>query len=646
MRPRLLLPMLCSLAVVPIHAQEKDHAAWTHEQKVRVMQPGLTRLELEPALLDASRASGGAPFHDLRLVSPTGVETPYVLALPKLARPARVDVADFKTTLHPDATVLQFRQAGADSINEVLLETTAPQFIKAATLAASSDGVTWQTLGSGEVLARQNGTERLRIPLTPAAWTHFRVTIDDTRSPPVVFDGAQLKRELPELRTVPHAVTIRSRVESGDETHLTLDLGGANLLLGSVRLQTPEPVFQREALVLGARRTLFRLKHDGHTGEDVEIPVQQIAKEREVRLVIRNGDSPPLGITAVEATRHVIPLVFQADIPGQWRLYCGNAQAPEPRYDIAALGERLRDASASSATASAVEANTAFRKTATAPEVGEEAGASIDVSTWAYRRPVQFAEPGVIELELEPEVLAEAAHDQHDLRVVRDGRQLPFLIIKPGAQRETDAVFNSVIDEKAPTRSQWEVTLPFKGFPASEVVLDTSTLLFERQLEILEYRNTTQGRVARVLGTSLWRRTPGQSARPLVVGLYQTPQTGSIQIRTENGDNPPLRLVSVRLLHPVVRLLFRVPDTAPVHLCYGHPRAIYPRYDVHLVRREFENATKVPATLGAEEKLPGFRAEPAPRDKGSPWIWAALAVVVVALLWIVARLLPKGETQE
>lgn len=120
-------------------------------------------------------------------------------------------------------------------------------------------------------------------------------------------------------------------------------------------------------------------------------------------------------------------------------------------------------------------------------------------------------------------------------------------------------------------------------------------------------------------------------------------------IRTDNGDNPPLRLVSARVLHPVVRLLFRVPDTKPVDLCYGHRRAPYARYALQLVRREFETATKVSASLGAEEKLPGYLTDPAyaaKRGKGSVRLWIALAAVVGVLLWVVARLLPKGEAEK
>ncbi|MGV3659032.1 MAG: hypothetical protein ACO1TE_02575 [Prosthecobacter sp.] len=639
------LHSLLFVLVVALHADAADFAAWTHRQTVHVSSPGLTRLELEPALLDASRSSGGAPFHDLRLISPAGVETPYVIALPRLIRPVRVDAINFRSTLNPSTTVLEFQPPAREVINEVVLDTPAPNFIKAATLQASSDGVTWQTLSSGEVLCRQNNTERLRIPVTPDVWTHFRVTIDDTRDAPVIFAGARVQRELPELRTLSHPVTIRDRLQTKGETRLTLDLGTANILLGSVRLHTPELVFQRDATLLGTRRTLFRLKHDGFTGEELEIPVQQTATTRQVELIIRNGDSPPLRIDSVEATRHPVPMVFQADSAGEWQLYIGNAQATEPQYDIAALSDRLRDATANSATASPVEASTAFRKTATAPEVGES-GAALDVSAWSFRRPVEFAEAGVIELDLDPAVLARTENDLHDLRIIREGQQIPFLIVRPGTQREVVVPFISVLDEKSPTWSKWALTLPLAGFPASELVIESSTPLFERQLSILEHRDTEQGRTERGLGSALWRRRPGQATQALHVALHSPPKSDTLQLQTDNGDNAPLQITAVHALYPVARLLFRVPDTTPVHLVYGHRRATYPRYDLHLVRREFESATKISATLGKEEKLPGYHADPAhaaQRGKGSVWLWIVLAAVVGVLLWVVAKMLPKAD---
>jgi len=638
MKPHLLLPALCVCTAV--HAA--DFAAWTHRQTVRITKPGLTRIELDPALLGASKTEGGAAFHDLRIMSPAGVETPYIIALPRMIRPEMVEVSEFKGSLNPASvnTVLEFRPPAGSTVSEVLLQTPDAHFIKSATLEASPDGARWQTLASNQLLFRQSGTEKLRFTFAAAAWTHYRVTLDDSRSKPVVFTGAQVRRDVPELRTLPLPVTLRARTETAGETHLKLDLGSANVLLGSVRLHTPELVFQREATLLDARAKLFRLQYEGRSAEELDISVNQLANPREIELVIGNGDSPPLRIEHIEATRHPVPVVFQADAAGDWLFYIGNAQAAEPRYDLAALGEKLRDATAQSGMASAVEDNPIFSKTATAPDVGD-AGPVIDVSPWSFQRPVKFQEAGVV-VELPPEVLARAANDLHDIRVVRDGHQIPFIAIKPGMEKELDVPIAEVSDPKAPTWSKWDIRMPFANFPASELLLDSPTPLFARTLTVSEQHETERGHFERILSNANWQRRPGQPASTFHLSLYSSPRAGTIRVATDNGDNARLVITSARVLYPVVRLLFRVPDTAPVHLCYGNRHAPYTRYDLQLVRPEFETATKVAGMLGDEEMLPGFEAEPnGPSGKGSPWLWAALALVVGALLWVVAKMLPK-----
>jgi len=637
------LPLLLIALCLSSTAGAADFAAWTHRQTVRVTQPGLTRIELEPELLDASQTKGGAPFHDLRIISPGNVETPYIIALPRIIRPEMVEVPEFRAALNPNTlnTVLEFRPPAGSMTSEVLLQTPAASFIKSATFEASLDGTRWQTLASNELLCRQNGTERLRFTFAPAAWTHFRVTLDDARSKPVVFTGAQVRRDLPEWHTLSQPVKIRGRTETAGETHLKLDLGSANVLLGNMRLHTPEAVFQREATVLGAQATLFRLQHEGRSAEDLDIGVHQLATNREVELVIRNGDSPPLRIESIEATRHPVPVVFQADAAGEWQFYIGNVQAPEPRYDIAALSDKLRDASAQSAMASVVEANTAFSKKATAPDVGD-VGPEIDVSPWSFQRPVEFKEAGVLVVELIPEVLARTANDLHDMRVVRDGHQIPFLAIKPGVDREVEVPIKEVPDPDKPRWSKWDIQMPFANFPASELLLDSPTPLFARTLTVSEQHLTEKGHFERILSNANWQRLPGQSASTFHLALYTAPRAATIHLATDNGDNARLQITAARVVYPVVKLMFRVPDTTPVQICYGNRRAPYTRYDLQLVRPDFEKATQVAATLGEEEKLPGYAADASgPSGKGSPWLWAALALVVGALLWVVAKMLPK-----
>lgn len=277
-----------------------------------------------------------------------------------------------------------------------------------------------------------------------------------------------------------------------------------------------------------------------------------------------------------------------------------------------------------------------------APDVGD-IGPPIDVSTWSFQRPVQFKAAGVIVVEVDPEVLARSANDLHDIRVVREGHQLPFLAIKPGVDRELDLSLTEVTDPKTPTWSKWDITMPFANFPASELLLDSPTPLFARTLTVSEQHETEQGHFERILSNANWQRSPGQPASTFHLSLYTAPRAKIIRLATDNGSNPRLQITSARTVYPVVRLLFRVPDTTPVHLCYGNRRAPYTRYDLQLERRDFDAAPKVAATLGEEAKLPGYEADPRHPSSSSPWLWAALPLVVGVLLWIVAKKLPKKE---
>ena len=199
-----------------------------------------------------------------------------------------------------------------------------------------------------------------------------------------------------------------------------------------------------------------------------------------------------------------------------------------------------------------------------------------------------------------------------------------------------------VNDPKAPTWSKWDIQMPFANFPASELLLDSPTPLFARTLTVSEQHETERGHFERILSNANWQRRPGQPASTFHLSLYSAPRAEMIRVATDNGDNARLVITSARMVYPVVRLLFRVPDTAPVQLCYGNRHAPYTRYDLQLVRPEFETATKVAGMLGDEEMLPGYEADQRhPSGMGSPWLWAALALVVGALLWVVAKMLPK-----
>lgn len=651
-RLRILTALCLPLSAL---AQSPDLAAWTHRTIITVPSPGLTRLELPPELLDASASAGAAPLADLRLVSPSGVETPYDVAWPRIIKAAYMPAASFKAMLAGETTVIELDTPDRGEIDEVTLQTNAMDFIKPAALEGSNDGTQWRSLAIGEILCRQQGTVKLQIGFAPATWKRLRVTVDDRRSQPVAFTGASVRLQGVAPRTVPHPVKIRERREEKGETRLILDLGGANVFSGLLRVRTPEPFFQREVNVFAmngqgagallASRPVFRVTLNDRVAAELEIPVHQHIAAREIELRIRNGDSPPLELDAIEATRHPLFLVFSADVAGEWRLFTGNGQAMPPDYDLAAIAGPLRDAAAHTGTAGPPEPNPAFRAEATVPEVGE-AGAPLDVSAWAWRKQLVFTETGVLQAELNPEVLARANADLRDLRVLQADRQVPYLLQYPAQRREVVVSFTGEPDPKNPRLSRWRITLPVAGFPIAEILARSPTTLFERSVSVWEsarddFGNTTR----RGLGTATWRQTPALGSPDLRIFLSSRPRGDTLFIETDNGDNASIRLASLRLTFPVVQLVFKVADFAPVHLCYGNPRASSPRYDLRLVQTELAAATKINAMLGPAEPLkPERRPVVTSPGAGSVWLWIALAVVVGGLLLVVAKMLPKESS--
>jgi hypothetical protein len=96
----------------------------------------------------------------------------------------------------------------------------------------------------------------------------------------------------------------------------------------------------------------------------------------------------------------------------------------------------------------------------------------------------------------------------------------------------------------------------------------------------------------------------------------------------------------VQAVYPVVRLVFKVADTDGFALAYGNPSVNGPTYDLGLVAGRLLTSSRATAHLGADQPEEASR-NPFAGMNGGYVFWGALALVVVVLLAIVAKLLPK-----
>jgi hypothetical protein len=636
-----------------------DPNEWRNTQAFQVPAAGLVRVNVPAATLDAAQPG----LDDLRIIDSKGNQVPYLIERMLPDAESTIRPNEFRSSIGNGATHLILKTGTSAPIIGVSLETPATSFMKAVDVEGSNDGTTWIKLaGRDSLFQLPNGATKPRVSFPEGAWQFLRITIDDLGSPPVPFTGAQLykARTIAPAEAVP--TTIKTRDESPGTTRLVLDLGAANLTLGSLRIESNEPVFTR-AVTLAVPKVsddgirehkiadalIYRVNVNGKNEAHLEIPLESEIHTRELFVLIRNEDSPPLPIDTARADRRLVRLTFFANQPGQYSLLSGNTQCAAPRYDLSALSGKLRKASATDVVPSALVPNPNYKP----PEALAAltlTGAQIDMAKWKFRKLLSLTQSGVQQVELDPELLTGSQPDQRDIRVVRGEYQLPFLFERTSLSRPISLKAATANDSKKPTLSRWSLKLPQPGLPIRRLVCASSSPLFHRQMRLWEEVTDERGdKFASELGRATWDQTPNSPKRDLVIELNARPQSDRLFLETDNGDNPAIDLRDFRSYYPVTRVVFKAtPDPAqPVWLYYGNLDATAPRYDLTLVAGELLRAERSSVAAGPEENLSPKLSFVGQTLTGSTRyiFWGALALVVIVLLAIMSRFLPKAQQQ-
>src|SRR5580658_971175 len=630
---------------------------WQRVQSFEVSTAGLVKISVPVETLDAARPA----LEDLRLYDEAGNEVPYLIdRFAQVAKAAQA-VKAFQVSLSASTTVITIETGLAQPLDGVKLESPAKDFIKAVQVESSEDGDHWQPLAKGQPIFRQpDGASHLQIPLPPTSSKWLRLTVDDGRSPPVPFTGALVHPAMGEPAPGELiSATITERDESPGETRLELSLGAANLSVASIQLETTEPLFMRQVSVAFpevledsireetiGHGTVYRVAVEGQPpSENLSVPLDSLVSSRELFLLIKNGNSPPLPISAVRVERRPVYLAFLARQPGTYHLLTGNAHCDAPRYDLAALGMNLKDVAVSPVKISPPSDTPDFRAADVLPGL-EVTGAALDVSEWKFRKPMKISKAGgAQQIEPDLEVLAHARPDFEDLRVLDGGNQVPYIIQRTSISRALTPSVTSTKDAKDPTLSRWIIKLPQTGLPIARLTCVSRTPLFERSLSLYEELTDERGdKYRHVLGGATWTQTPERQSKEFTLTLDGPLQSDTLFLETDNGDNPPIELEKFTAFYPVTRILFKAKPDDQLFLYYGNPRVSSPSYDLSLVAGQLLAAEKNVASLFAEEQLRNsswYGDQMA--GQGGVLFWGILALVVVVLLFIISRLLPKSQ---
>jgi len=425
-----------------------------------------------------------------------------------------------------------------------------------------------------------------------------------------------------------------------------------------VQIETSEPLFTRhltfavpqvseEAIreqTVG-QGVIYKIAVEGQpASESLSIPLENLVRSRQLLLFIDNEDSPPLPITGVRFERRPVYLVFLARAPGTFHLLTGNSRCVAPRYDLAALAVNLKSVALTRASVGPPALNPDYR----APEVLaglETIGAALDAAQWSYRKPVQLAREGAQRLELDPEVLSRAQPALSDLRLLSGGKQIPYLLEHTSISRALKPEVTATTDPRDKALSRWKIKVPQPNLPLTRLQCSAHTALFQRELTLFEELADENGEHHRqMLGSASWTRKPDQSRTEFALALSSPPQTDTLILETQNGDNPPIDLESFQLFYPVTRMVFKAQRANGIYLYYGNTQALAPRYDLSLVADQLLAADQSTASLRPAEQLrEPSRTGSHPPVTNSLIFWGVLALVVTGLLFVISKLLPKAE---
>jgi hypothetical protein len=633
--------------------------AWQHEQTFSVPSPGLVKLSLPVATLDAARPG----LEDLRLYDEAGNEVPYWIAHPTPVVRTRQPAKSFHVSLMERSSIITLETGLTQAVDGLTLESPANSFIKPVRIEGSVDREAWIPLGEGQPLFRQpDGVAQLHISFPSGTWPWLRITIDDRRSQPIPWTGATV--EVATTSAEPETVewmpaAIADRHENPGETRLTLNLDAANLDIAAIKIDADAPLFARQitlavAQVLEdsireqtlARATIFRVAVAGEPAtENLTVPISSQVRFRQLLLFINNGDSTPLPIREVRVARRPVYLLFLARQAGSYEMLTGNSHCAAPSYDLGALNINPKSIPALALKLQPPVENPNYLTPEVLPSITDN-GTALDVSAWKFRKPVKIVRAGAQQLELDLTALAHAQPELQDIRLLHNGRQIPFIIEHTSITRSVPAPATPGTDAKDPGLTRWTIQLPQAGLPLARLACTARTPLFHRDIALYQEMEDDRGTKYREqIAQGTWTQTPDRTNREFVLPINSPLQSDRIFLETHNGDNPAIHLQDFRFFYSVSRLLFKATSDETVFLYYGNSKAVPPQYDLSLVGDQLVLADKAPATLSIEERMQGS----ATHDKraagtGALILWSVLALVVVVLLWLIARLLPKAST--
>lgn len=660
----------------PPPSQAEKGTVYKYIQTFEVVHSGLCKIELPLEVMRVSQAE----LEDLRIYDPSNQEVPYRIERTKpITQTQILDANDLDITLKDKSTEIIFENPFEQLAGFEIKTSQFKQPIKSMTLKVSNDKKKWRTLAQSRPLKANYSLEYSEGHPPKSASDHLiflkensqtgvkekyiSIEIDDTNTARITVDSIELIAT-PQIPIPPQLLpnVQIERQENGNNTILSLHLGTAHIDIENIFFTIADPIFQRSLRLSvlefkeGELQTeplgdsllplqLYRTPKNSNTSIDLDRKIDS----SELEIEFENKDNPPLNIEKIDIYYHPVYIVFSAEKTGTYKLRTGNPSAKKPVYDIASsnIESLLKEAKS-------VSINTSLQEASDYKVPSFDLalkGTPIDLSEWKYSRPILLEKQGWQRITLDPLTLSHANERLSDLRIVSNGKQIPYLLRKHSRGEWINLEASE--ESKAPHSdvSTWKIKLPYTRMPIQAFSARTTESVFDRTFSLYEKLENRGRTHSLILISGRWTANDSSNSSSHQDNLYlslnhTTKLNGdTLWLDLSRKDNPPLPLNDFKVEVPVVSLLFWGKKDETHTLYYGHPGALRPKYDMALIESELWNMEPSPAAFGEEKthRINPWGDDPENQKTGHWAFWIVLAVVMLALLALLSRLMSSSN---
>ena len=345
--------ILSLLAASCLLRADFDVQRWQFRRPIEVGEPAaIAAIILDTDVYRGSRAR----LRDLRIIR-ASAETPFQLRTmsgsqeqielrPMLLNKAVLPQVGLQAVLDLN---------GHPRHNRLRLVTGQRNFKETVRIEASDDQRDWALLRNDGLIFDISREDRdisdLTVEYPLSTRRYLRLTIPGWNNPAYLQSAWLLyQKEVDAVRDVMTTLTpVASESSKAEANSVLFDAGFEGLPYDRLDVSIGPGMFSRDAEVfVSGDRNSWSFAGAGvllRTAEHTQLSLQiQEQWSRYIKLVISNGDDPPLPVQRVTLRGFRRIVRFPATATGPYWLYLGNAAAKEPSYDFARLTPTLSDA--------------------------------------------------------------------------------------------------------------------------------------------------------------------------------------------------------------------------------------------------------------------------------------------------------------